>query len=85
MKKYLSLFLLFFLVGCGKQLPTKKRRESSPQHKGFGKRLIEEAEKIVAKETDLKKLSVISAVGVRNYYRKLGYRLDKSYMSKKIK
>ncbi|MGB3988483.1 MAG: tRNA uridine(34) 5-carboxymethylaminomethyl modification radical SAM/GNAT enzyme Elp3 [Minisyncoccales bacterium] len=69
----------------GKQLPTKKRRESSPQHKGFGKRLIEEAEKIVAKETDLKKLSVISAVGVRNYYRKLGYRLDKSYMSKKIK
>jgi elongator complex protein 3 len=69
----------------GKQLPTKKRRESSPQHKGFGKRSIEEAEKIVAKETDLKKLSVISAVGVRNYYRKLGYRLDKSYMSKKIK
>ena len=24
MKKYLSLFLLFFLVGCGKQLPTKE-------------------------------------------------------------
>jgi len=45
------------------------------QHLGFGKRLMGEAERIT-KEHGLGKLSVISGVGVREYYRKLGYKLD---------
>ena len=40
----------------------------SPQHKGLGKKLIKEAEKIANKEFGLKKIAVISGVGVRNYY-----------------
>jgi elongator complex protein 3 len=54
------------------------------QHKGLGKRLMKEAENIV-KKAGIKKISVISGVGVRNYYRTLGYKLKKDYMIKKIK
>ncbi len=53
------------------------------QHKGFGKWLMSEAEEIV-REKKIKKLSVISGVGVREYYRKLGYKLDKGYMIKEL-
>ncbi|MCK5043433.1 tRNA uridine(34) 5-carboxymethylaminomethyl modification radical SAM/GNAT enzyme Elp3 [Candidatus Pacearchaeota archaeon] len=53
------------------------------QHRGLGKWLMEEAEKIV-KKNKVKKLSVISGVGVREYYKKLGYKLDKTYMVKKF-
>ncbi len=54
----------------------------SPQHKGLGKKLIKEAERISKKEFGLKKIVVISGVGVRDYYRKLGYQLIATYMVK---
>jgi len=54
------------------------------QHRGLGKNLMRTAEKI-AEESGIKKLSVISGVGVREYYRKLGYKLQNNYMTKKIK
>ncbi len=54
------------------------------QHIGFGKRLMREAEKI-AKEKGSKKIAVISGVGVREYYKKLGYHLEDSYMVKNFK
>jgi elongator complex protein 3 len=41
-----------------------------------------QAEKISKEEFDAKKLLVISAVGTRQYYRKLGYLLDGPYMAK---
>jgi elongator complex protein 3 len=55
------------------------------QHKGLGKKLMIEAEKI-AKKSHCKKIKVISGVGVREYYRNLGYELDKDgiYMEKNI-
>ncbi|MBI2625972.1 MAG: GNAT family N-acetyltransferase [Candidatus Nealsonbacteria bacterium] len=56
----------------------------SPQHKGLGKRLIKEAERITKKEFGLNKISVISGVGARDYYRKLGYGLQNTYMIKMI-
>ena len=56
----------------------------SPQHKGLGKKLMEEAEKISEKEFGSKKIAVISGVGVRNYYRKLGYKLENTYMVKTL-
>lgn len=56
----------------------------SPQHKGLGKKLITEAEKIAKEEFGLNKIAVISAVGTRNYYRKLGYQLKETYMVKKL-
>ncbi len=53
------------------------------QHTGLGKWLMDEAEKIVVKNK-IRKLSVISGIGVREYYRKLGYELSGSYMVKRI-
>ncbi|MCX6749619.1 MAG: tRNA uridine(34) 5-carboxymethylaminomethyl modification radical SAM/GNAT enzyme Elp3 [Candidatus Pacearchaeota archaeon] len=53
------------------------------QHKGLGKWLMEEAEKI-AKQNKYKKIYVISGIGVREYYRKLGYKLEEPYMAKKL-
>ncbi|KAK9462197.1 uncharacterized protein V1516DRAFT_674009 [Lipomyces oligophaga] len=52
------------------------------QHQGFGTLLMEEAERIARDEHGSKKISVISGVGVRNYYARLGYFLDGPYMSK---
>jgi len=54
------------------------------QHTGLGKWLMNNAEGIVRGEM-IKKLSVISGVGVREYYKKLGYKLDGSYVVKKFK
>jgi elongator complex protein 3 len=50
----------------------------------LGKKLIKEAEKIAKKEFGLKKIAVISGIGVRNYYKKLGYSLENTYMVKKL-
>ena len=53
------------------------------QHVGFGKRLMAEAERI-AKEKGYKKMAVISGVGVREYYKKIGYHFEGSYMVKSL-
>ncbi len=54
---------------------------SQGQHVGFGRRLLLEAENI-AKEKGYKKIAVISGIGVRQYYRNLGYHLEGTYMVK---
>jgi len=52
------------------------------QHQGFGMLLMEEAERIAREEHRSEKIIVISGVGTRHYYRKMGYELDGPYMSK---
>ncbi len=66
----------------GRMHPLKEKTDS-PQHKGLGKKLVKEAEKIAKKHS--RKVAVISGVGVREYYRKLGYRLKEEYMVKPLK
>ncbi len=51
------------------------------QHKGIGKKLLKKAEQI-AKQNNKKKVIVISGVGVRDYYRKQGYKKQGPYMVK---
>ncbi|MBR9680684.1 MAG: tRNA uridine(34) 5-carboxymethylaminomethyl modification radical SAM/GNAT enzyme Elp3 [Candidatus Altiarchaeota archaeon] len=53
------------------------------QHKGYGKKLLIEAEKIT-KNAKYSKLSIISGVGVREYFRKFGYELNGPYMTKTL-
>ena len=53
------------------------------QHKGLGKKLLEEAEKISLKEFK-KKIVIISGIGVRPYFEKLGYEREGPYMSKEL-
>jgi len=66
----------------GRALNIGKASEKSSQHKGIGKKLMEIAEDIAFNEFNAKKIAVISGIGVRNYYKKLGYYLDGYYMFK---
>jgi elongator complex protein 3 len=55
--------------------------EEEFQHRGFGRRLLGEAERR-ARDAGFDKLAVISGIGVRQYYReKLGYYQDGPYVS----
>ncbi|MCS6770074.1 MAG: tRNA uridine(34) 5-carboxymethylaminomethyl modification radical SAM/GNAT enzyme Elp3 [Candidatus Caldarchaeum sp.] len=56
--------------------------DNTSQHRGFGKALMMEAEETAFNDEGLDKVAVISGVGVRNYYRKLGYVLQGPYMCK---
>ncbi len=68
----------------GRELPIGKKVEKGLQHKGFGKKLIGEAEHICLEEFDKKQLFVLSGVGVKEYYRPLGFRDDGAYLHKKL-
>ena len=81
-------------------MPVAARDPGKFQHQGFGTLLMEEAERIAREEhggyrcsgedrtnfifLGSSKMAVISGVGTRDYYRKLGYKLDGPYMSKSL-
>jgi len=69
----------------GKSIKIGEREKNGIQHSGLGRKLMSEAEKISGEDFDAKKLLVISAVGTREYYKKLGYSLDGPYMSKQLR
>jgi elongator complex protein 3 len=54
------------------------------QHKGYGRKLLRKAEALAA-DAGYEKVSVISGIGARKYYReKLGYHQDGPYVSKRL-
>lgn len=67
----------------GLALSLKTKNKKATQHHGFGKKLIKRAEKIT-QSLGIKKIAVISGVGVRDYYRRLGYHLQGSYLVKNL-
>ncbi|NPA23388.1 MAG: tRNA uridine(34) 5-carboxymethylaminomethyl modification radical SAM/GNAT enzyme Elp3 [Crenarchaeota archaeon] len=71
----------------GPQVPIEERRELACQHKGIGRMLLAEAEKIALDDFSCYRMFIISAVGVRDYYRRLGYRRypGSFYMYKNLK
>ncbi len=54
------------------------------QHRGLGASLMERMEETASCRYGAKKLLVTSAVGTRNYYRKLGYEREGPYMAKAL-
>jgi elongator complex protein 3 len=68
--------------GLQTQIATKNKLAT--QHKGLGKELIKQAQNW-AKANGYKKIAIISSVGTRDYYKKLGYKLKDTYMVKTIK
>ena len=68
----------------GSVVPIHSRDPTQFQHQGFGTLLMEEAERITREEHGNEKLAVISGVGTRGYYARLGYSLDGPYMSKQL-
>ncbi len=65
----------------GSMVPVEEYDSGAVQHRGLGKRLMQRAEEITA-SLGIPKIAVISGVGVRHYYRKLGYRQEGTYMVK---
>jgi elongator complex protein 3 len=64
------------------QLVSLKKKGVATQHRGLGKKLIQKAENISKKEFNLNKLAIISAIGTREYYKKIGYKLEGTYMTR---
>ncbi|MBS7624194.1 MAG: tRNA uridine(34) 5-carboxymethylaminomethyl modification radical SAM/GNAT enzyme Elp3 [Candidatus Bathyarchaeia archaeon] len=67
----------------GPLVPVGRREGEGYQHKGFGRVLLEEAERI-SLEQGCKKILVTSALGTKRYYMRLGYTYDGPYMSKNL-
>jgi elongator complex protein 3 len=68
----------------GPELPLSQRNSSAAQHRGFGKALLKEAERIAIEEHHKEWIAVLSGVGAREYYRSEGYELQGAYMVKKL-
>jgi elongator complex protein 3 len=69
----------------GFEVPIGKKNKSGFQHSGFGKKLLKEAERICIEEYNKKSLFVLSGIGVKEYYRKLGYKDNGYYLLKELK
>ena len=67
----------------GPAIEIGERKDDSWQHHGLGKQLMNKAEEIAKKE-GCKKIAVISGVGAREYYKKIGYKLENAYMVKNL-
>lgn len=68
----------------GPMLPVGFKPTEEWQHRSLGRGLLLEAERIAKEEYDLDKIAVISGLGVKRYYRRLGYDYDGPYMSKRL-
>jgi len=68
----------------GPEVPLGEKRKEAAQHRGLGGKLLREAERIAQREFLVGKLSVLSGVGSREYYRSLGYSLEGAYMVKEL-
>jgi elongator complex protein 3 len=68
----------------GPMVEIGEKPEEKWQHRGYGKDLLAEAEKISREKYDKEKILVTSGIGAREYYKKLGYRRSGVYMGKKI-
>lgn len=69
------------IYGQQKSLAVDISLDSKTQHLGFGRRLLSRAEAIAC-EKGFSKIAVIAAVGTREYYKKLGFTLEGTYMTK---
>jgi len=68
----------------GPEVPIGGRLERAAQHRGLGESLLREAERIAKGEFKADRLSVLSGVGAREYYRSLGYNSEGAYMIKEL-
>ena len=64
-------------------VPIGKKSDESFQHRGIGKKLLKTAEEVSSKNRK-DKIVVISGIGARQYFAKLGYKKQGPYMVKTI-
>lgn len=67
----------------GKTVVHDQKNSTKTQHRGLGKQLMVKAEEL-ARQSGYQKIAVISSIGTRDYYRKLGYEREGLYMTKNL-
>jgi len=69
----------------GPEVPIAEQKAGAAQHKGLGKALLREAERIAREEFQAPKMIILSGVGAREYYRtEFGYHLEGDYMVREL-
>ncbi len=69
----------------GPEVSLKERNPQAAQHKGLGKALLKEAERIALSEYQATQMIILSGVGAKEYYRtEFGYSPKADYMVKNI-
>jgi elongator complex protein 3 len=68
----------------GPELPLRSRSATAVQHRGLGRALLAEAERISREEFQIHELAVLSGIGARQYYAESGYHKAGAYMIKNI-
>ena len=69
----------------GPEVPLSEQKAAAAQHKGLGKALLREAERIAAEEFKTQRMVVLSGVGAKEYYRsEFGYSSLGEYMVKRL-
>jgi elongator complex protein 3 len=61
-----------------------KKKTRPWQHLGYGRLLVEAAEKYTSEHWGVKRILVMSGVGVKQYYKRLGYEKEGPYMMKSL-
>jgi elongator complex protein 3 len=68
----------------GRTVPIHATPGERWQHRGFGRRLVAKTERIALEEFDTRRMRVTAGVGVRGYYRSLGYDIEPPYMTRAL-
>jgi len=69
----------------GPEVPLTEQKEGAAQHRGLGKALLMEAERIAAEEFKAQQMKILSGIGAREYYRsEFGYSLEGDYMVREL-
>jgi len=80
-----SLAIIRELHIYGPEVPLTEHKEESAQHKGLGKELLREAERIASHEFQTQQVVILSGVGAKEYYRsEFGYNSQADYMVKNL-
>jgi elongator complex protein 3 len=69
----------------GRLVAVGSRPEDGWQHRGYGRKLMAEAERVAADEYGSDELVVTSAVGTREYYARMGYSRKGAYVAKDLR
>jgi len=80
-----NLALIRELHVFGPEVPLSEQKPGTAQHKGLGKALLREAERIAANEFQAQQVIVLSGTGAKEYYRsEFGYSSQGDYMVKSL-
>jgi len=80
-----NLALIRELHVYGPEVSLSQRNPVAAQHKGLGKALLREAERIAGGEFQVRQMVVLSGTGAKEYYRtEFGYRSQGDYMVKEL-